>query len=97
MEEIIVLGFLLFVLAVVMIIFFGSIKEIFLKSKNDVWTGEVVGKKYRNKIDRIYFLLVRTDEKIQRRIQLSRDRWIKFKVGDVLEKQMGRLFPKKIS
>ncbi|HWS49250.1 MAG TPA: hypothetical protein VN174_04350 [Candidatus Methanoperedens sp.] len=89
--------------ALLVVIFFGFIIKLVLKSKNEEWAGEVSDKKFNevedfdtgSKSDH-YFLVVKMSTGKTRNIGLSREMWEKFQVGDKLKKPKGKLYPDKI-
>jgi hypothetical protein len=98
-----------------MIIFFGFfallvfgflflVAKLFIKGKNESWTGEVIDKKYVEKDkedshlkEHFFSLRVRLDNGEEHNIPATVEFYNKIKVGDRLEKKKGELWPKKIS
>jgi ABC-type Na+ efflux pump permease subunit len=80
------------------------ILKIINKTKNSYWKGKVTDKLYNaveedsdsNARTSFYTLVVKTDEGITRKIAVRKEMYDSCKVGDTLEKPLGKLNPVKI-
>jgi hypothetical protein len=75
------------------------------KTKNSYWKGEVTDKLFNSargsfedskKISNYYTLVVKTNEGLTRKIAVRKELYDSVKVGDALEKPLGKLNPVKI-
>ena len=83
--------------------FIVLILKVVFKTKNSSWKGEVIDKLYNTKEDMdsdrkssFYTLVVKTDEGLTRKIAVSREMYDSCKVGDKVEKPLGKLNPVKV-
>ncbi|MDD3475051.1 MAG: hypothetical protein PHP08_04120 [Candidatus Dojkabacteria bacterium] len=74
-----------------------------LKSKKSAWKGEIVGKKEldkedfdTNEIEHIYKVIVRIDGGRDKHMEVDRDRYEMWNIGDRLEKKSGEMWPEKV-
>jgi len=82
------------------------IVKIFLKGKAQGWKGEVIDKSYNakrgsfensKKIEHFYSLKVKMTDGQTHNVAVSSQFYKDCNIGDIIEKQKGELFPKKIT
>jgi hypothetical protein len=85
--------------------FLFLILKIVNKTKNSYWKGKITDKLYNtqrgsfedsDKVSSFYTLVVKTDEGLTRKIAVAKTMYDACKVGDTLEKPLGKLNPVKI-
>ncbi len=94
-------GFLLFLLPFIVVIYF--IIKLIVKAKNQGWTGTVMNKQHRVREDfdsdrkeDAYILTVNMSDGREHHIEVSGSFWNAIKIGDKIEKPKGELQPKKV-
>lgn len=79
--------------------------KIFMKGKAEGWKGTILDKSHNSKrgsfedhhkIEHFYSFKVKMTDGKERNIAVSSQFWSECKVGDVIEKPKGALFPKKV-
>jgi len=84
------------------IAFIALIIKLITKSKNEGWKGTVINKLHNtkrdddNRLEHTYTLTVNMTTGQERHIAVSSEFWNTCKVGDIIEKPKGTLFPKKV-
>jgi hypothetical protein len=85
--------------------FIVLIIKLITKSKNEGWKGTILDKSHNSKrgsfeddkkIEHFYSFKVKMTDGKERNIAVSSQFWSDCKVGDVIEKPKGALFPKKV-
>jgi len=84
------------------IAFIAFIVKLIVKGKNESWKGTVINKLHNtkrdddNRLEHTYSLTVNMTSGQERHIAVSSEFWNSTKVGDVIEKPKGALYPKKV-
>ncbi len=95
------LGF--FAIIVLMFVgFFLLVRKLFLKSKNEAWTGEVIDKYHtewddEDSVNKDYYTLkIKIDDGKVRKFNVNKELFDKVEAGDKIKKEKGSSLPKKI-
>lgn len=86
------------------IAFIYLIVKLIVKGKNEAWKGTVIDKNHNtkrdsdrhNRIEHFYSLKIKMTDGKERNIAVSGEFWNSCKVGDVIEKPKGALYPTKL-
>ncbi len=95
-------GGIIFLLPFIAVIYF--IIKLVVKGKNEGWKGTIINKLHKtkdddehpHKKDHFYTLTVNMTDGQERHIGVSEEFWNMCKVGDIIEKPKGELYPKKV-
>ena len=87
------------------IAFIAFIIKLIVKGKNEGWKGTVIDKSHNakrgsfedsNKVENFYTVKVKMTDSKERNIAVSSQFWNTCKVGDVIEKPKGEMYPTKV-